>query len=94
MSSCREGSSCDYWWEDEPLGTAGALRRIEDLDEPFLAMNGDMLTTLDYGHLMRFHHGHDGALTIATHQQERQHRPRGDRVRRWVRSTTTSRSRP
>ena len=59
-----------YWWEDEPLGTAGALRRIDDLDEPFLAMNGDILTTFDYGELMRFHLAHDGELTIATHRQD------------------------
>ena len=58
-----------YSWEDEPLGTAGALRRIEGLDEPFLAMNGDVLTTMDYAQLMRFHEGHEGALTIATHRQ-------------------------
>jgi NDP-sugar pyrophosphorylase family protein len=58
-----------YWWEDEPLGTAGALTRIADLDEPFLAMNGDVLTTLDYAQLMRFHNGHDAGLTIATHRQ-------------------------
>ena len=24
-----------YHWEDEPLGTAGALRNLEGLDEPF-----------------------------------------------------------
>ena len=59
-----------YWWEDEPMGTAGALRRIDDLDEPFLAMNGDILTTFDYGELMRFHLAHDGELTIATHRQD------------------------
>jgi NDP-mannose synthase len=59
----------EYWWEDEPLGTAGALKRIEGLDEPFLAMNGDVLTTLDYAQLMRFHDGHEGELTIATHRQ-------------------------
>jgi NDP-sugar pyrophosphorylase family protein len=58
-----------YWWEDAPLGTAGALKRIEGIDEPFLAMNGDILTTLDYAQLMRFHRGHEGALTIATHRQ-------------------------
>jgi NDP-sugar pyrophosphorylase family protein len=58
-----------YWWEDAPLGTAGALRMIDDLDEPFLAMNGDILTTLDYAQLMRFHGGHEGSLTIATHRQ-------------------------
>ena len=33
---------------------------IEDLDEPFLAMNGDVLTTLDFAQLMRFHRGHEG----------------------------------
>ena len=38
-----------YSREDIPLGTAGALTGLEDLDEPFLAMNGDVLTTLDYG---------------------------------------------
>ena len=59
-----------YWWEDAPLGTAGALRMIDDLDEPFLAMNGDILTTLDYAQLMRFHSGHEGGLTIATHRQK------------------------
>ena len=59
----------EYCWEDAPLGTAGALKRIEGLDEPFLAMNGDVLTTLDYAQLMRFHRGHEGALTIATHRQ-------------------------
>ncbi len=33
-------------------------------------MNGDMLTTLDYAQLMRFHRGQDAALTIATHRQD------------------------
>ena len=51
--------------EDEPLGTAGALHQVEDLDEPFLAMNGDILTDLHYGGLMDFHHAGEGALTIA-----------------------------
>lgn len=64
-----EGVEVRYWWEDEPLGTAGALRGIDDLDEPFLAMNGDILTTIDYGELMRFHADHDAPLTIATHRQ-------------------------
>jgi NDP-mannose synthase len=64
-----DGLELSYWWEDAPLGTAGALTRIEGLDEPFLVMNGDILTTLDYAQLMRFHSGHDGALTIAIHRQ-------------------------
>ena len=63
------GVELHYSWEDAPLGTAGALKRIEGLDEPFLVMNGDVLTTLDYGQLIRFHEGQDAALTIATHRQ-------------------------
>jgi NDP-mannose synthase len=63
------GVDLRYWWEDEPLGTAGALRGVDDLDVPFLAMNGDILTTMDYGELMRFHAGHDAGLTIAAHRQ-------------------------
>jgi NDP-sugar pyrophosphorylase family protein len=57
-------------WEDEPLGTAGALRTIEDLDEPFIVMNGDILTTLDFGALMDAHCRSGAALTIAMHRQE------------------------
>lgn len=63
------GLELRFWWEDVPLGTAGALTRIDDLTEPFLAMNGDVLTTLDYAQLMRFHKAHDAELTIATHRQ-------------------------
>lgn len=64
-----KGLELRYWWEDQPLGTAGALRQIDDLDETFLAMNGDVLTTLDFAQLMRFHRGQGAALTIATHRQ-------------------------
>ena len=59
-----------YLWEDEPLGTAGALRMIERPDDSFLVMNGDILTTLDYGDLMRFHREEQPALTIAAHCKE------------------------
>jgi NDP-mannose synthase len=63
------GLDVNFWWEDAPLGTAGALTQIDGLDETFLAMNGDVLTTLDYAQLMRFHRNHDADLTIATHRQ-------------------------
>lgn len=65
-----EGIELDYHWEDQPLGTSGALRHIEGLDDDFLAMNGDVLTTLDYSQLMRFHRSQDAALTIATHEKD------------------------
>lgn len=61
-----------YWWESEPLGTAGALRMIEGLEDEdsFLVMNGDILTTLRFGDLLRYHAARDAALTIATHRKD------------------------
>jgi NDP-sugar pyrophosphorylase family protein len=55
----------DYYCEDEPLGTAGALAGIGSLDGAFLVMNGDILTTLDYSQLLQFHAATNPALTIA-----------------------------
>src|SRR5215213_667996 len=54
-----------HWEPGEPLGTAGALRVVPGLDGTFLAMNGDILTTLDYGALMERHGETGAALTIA-----------------------------
>ena len=63
------GVSIEYQMEREPLGTAGALGTVEGLDETFLAMNGDVLTTLDYGHLLDVHREAGNTLTIATHRR-------------------------
>jgi NDP-sugar pyrophosphorylase family protein len=61
-----EGIELAWHWEpDEPLGTAGALRVVPGLEETFLAMNGDVLTTLDYTELFAFHREQGAALTIA-----------------------------
>jgi NDP-sugar pyrophosphorylase family protein len=54
-----------YHQEREPLGTAGPLATVEGFDDDFLFMNGDLLTTLDYAAMMRFHRDHEAALTIA-----------------------------
>ncbi len=58
-----------YQWEDVPLGTAGSLRLIDPPSEPFLVMNGDILTTLDYAEMMNSHRREGAALTIATHHK-------------------------
>jgi NDP-mannose synthase len=58
-----------WHWEDEPLGTAGALATVPDLDETFIAMNGDILTSLDYTALLAFHREQEAALTIAMHSK-------------------------
>jgi NDP-sugar pyrophosphorylase family protein len=60
------GVSIEYHYEDEPLGTAGALAGVRGLDEPFLMLNGDVITTLDFAELMAVHLAGGSALTIAT----------------------------
>jgi NDP-sugar pyrophosphorylase family protein len=58
-----------FYWEQEPLGTAGALGAIDDLEGTFIAMNGDVLTNLDYRELVAFHRAQEAALTIAMRSQ-------------------------
>ena len=56
---CGDGSKwgldISYSIEDSPLGTAGPLALAAPPEEHFLTMNGDLLTTLDYGELLRGH---------------------------------------
>jgi mannose-1-phosphate guanylyltransferase len=63
------GVKIDYHDEQTPLGTAGALASVENLEEPFLAMNGDVLTSLNYRELLDVHIAEQNALTIATHRR-------------------------
>jgi NDP-sugar pyrophosphorylase family protein len=42
------GVPIDFVYEETPLGTAGALGVIDRPDDVFLALNGDVLTTLDF----------------------------------------------
>lgn len=56
----RAGVTIRYVVEPEPLDTAGAIRFAadqlgEELGERFLALNGDVLTDLDLGALLRAH---------------------------------------
>ncbi len=54
-----------YSHEDEPLGTAGPLALLaHDLKRTFLVMNGDLLTTLDYTAMVRFHHEQGAVATV------------------------------
>lgn len=59
----------DYIEEREPTGTAGSLAEVEGLDEPFLVMNGDILTDLSYTNLVKQHLDTGAWLTIASYQK-------------------------
>jgi NDP-sugar pyrophosphorylase family protein len=66
----RFGIEIAYVIEEEPLGTAGPLRLIRDLEEDFLVMNGDLLTTIDFGALFAFHRRHKAWGTISLQKRE------------------------
>lgn len=62
----RVGVPVRYVEETEPQGTAGALRLIRDLDAPFLVVNADIVTGLDFRDFIAFHRNRGGWLTVAT----------------------------
>ncbi len=59
-----------YIEEQEPTGTAGSLSLVPDLTETFLVMNGDLLTNIDFDHLVQYHHQQNALLTIAVHRRQ------------------------
>jgi len=65
----RPASSAEitYVAEKDALGTAAPLKLMNDLDSSFIVMNGDVLTTLDFGDVVRYHREQGNALTIAAH---------------------------
>ena len=98
------GLKIDYFREREPLGTVGALATIDGLgEEPFLVMNGDILTDMSYTALMNDHRASGAAATIATtgrtievslgvmHFQDARDDARRDRLHREADARTTRR---
>ena len=50
------GMKITYVIEDVPLGTAGAVKNVEEhITGPFFVLNGDVLTSLDLTAMMRYH---------------------------------------
>jgi NDP-sugar pyrophosphorylase family protein len=63
----RLGVHITYSREDRPLGTAGPLSLVPNLSERFLVMNGDVLTAIDYGHLLACHQASGAIGTVAVY---------------------------
>jgi mannose-1-phosphate guanylyltransferase len=52
----RLGMRITYVIEDEPLGTAGAIKNVEQhITGPFFVLNGDVLTSLDLQAMIDYH---------------------------------------
>jgi NDP-sugar pyrophosphorylase family protein len=64
------GLNIEYSYESCPLGTAGPLALVNNLDDTFLVTNGDVLTTLHFRDLLAFHHEQQAAASIAVHHRK------------------------
>jgi NDP-sugar pyrophosphorylase family protein len=68
---CGDGSQwdlrLDYWWEDVPLGTIGALvGHAGQLPPEVLVINGDSLSDMDYRAFLQGHIRSGASLSVAT----------------------------
>lgn len=63
------GLKIRYSVETEPLGTAGPLSMVKDLEENFIVVNGDELTTLDFQALYEHHLATQADLTVAVQKK-------------------------
>lgn len=61
------GIDIEYSLENKPLGTAGALKSIQESvrGEPFLVLHGDVLTNINFQEFIQFHLDEDVPATIA-----------------------------
>ena len=66
------GVDITYSMENEPLGTAGPLSLIDNFNETFLLMNGDVLTSLNYNKFIDYHRNKHSIMTIGLHSQSYQ----------------------
>lgn len=62
------GVHIEYYFEQEPLGNAGALFKIkEKLTEDFLLLNADAMFDVDFNRFVAFHNAQGGLVTLFTH---------------------------
>lgn len=67
------GAEIRYLREDAPLGTAGSLSLLPETPAaPFIVMNGDILTKVDFGQILDFHRDHHAAATMCVREYSTQ----------------------
>ena len=69
----RLGVKIDYLKEEEPLGTAGALSLLSPPSDPFVVINGDVISDIRYGEMIDFHNRYSSSATMAVRVHEWEH---------------------
>lgn len=63
----RFGVNIEYFVEDHPLGTAGALFKMPQLTEDFLLLCGDVIIDVDFNRFIDFHKEKQAWASLMTH---------------------------
>ncbi|MBF0311450.1 MAG: nucleotidyltransferase family protein [Magnetococcales bacterium] len=67
----RWGVQIEYLEEESRLGTAGSLTLLPQVPEkPFFVMNGDLLTRINFSHVLDFHQKHEASATMCVRKVE------------------------
>ncbi|WP_461206461.1 nucleotidyltransferase family protein [Clostridium sp. DL1XJH146] len=67
----RFGVNIEYVWEKKKLGTAGSIKLAEELiNKPFIVINGDILTGLDFDKFINHHIENDNDITVGVRNYE------------------------
>jgi D,D-heptose 1,7-bisphosphate phosphatase len=61
------GVRISYFEEKEPLGTAGALFKMQELTDDFLLLCGDVMMDVDFQRFIRFHQEHQAWASLMAH---------------------------
>lgn len=61
------GVNIDYFIEESPLGTAGALFKMPQLTEDFLLLCGDVILDVDFNRFINFHKSHQAWASLMAH---------------------------
>lgn len=62
-----------YLEEEKRMGTAGPITLLDERpSKPFIVMNGDLLTKLNFSNLIEFHEGHQevGTMCVCEHEMQ------------------------
>ncbi len=65
------GVNIEYILEDKRMGTAGALSLLKDKPKTsFFVMNGDLLTNVNFEHLLDFHQNNNAMATMCVREYD------------------------
>lgn len=65
------GVNIEYIFEEQRMGTAGALSLLKEKPaEPFFVMNGDLLTNVNFEHLDNYHSANSSMATMCVREYD------------------------